>query len=353
MKIIIPLLLIFISYSVYPKMVLDQNNIPVQVPDKVSRVVTIPIPMASMLITIDGGSERLVAVNRSSHNDFVEGFLSTIYPEIVNIPYDIAGEGFVPSVETLALLHPDAVIQWGDRGDAIVKPIKDAGFPVLTMIYGKTSYVADWMRMVGNLLDKSVRGNELADWFESNYRKLENSTKEIQQKSRPKVVYLYRYSSGLMVAGKGSSYQGDIDISGGHNVAENLPGFAPVNVEQLLIWNPDVILLNNFEGNLTPQMLYQDTRLKNLSAVINKKIYVYPRGGFRWDPPSQESILSLTWLSLLLNDKFAVGDFRDQMKKTYQLLYNYNLNDSQIDKILRIKDNEMSVNYCKLFCRKM
>lgn len=351
----IAMVFILLSINVQARTVVDQNHIQVTIPDTVSRIVTIPIPMASMIMTIDEGSQRVVAVNRSSHNDFTEGFLAEIYPQVVKIPYDIASDGFVPNVETLVKLHPDVVIQWGDRGDAIVKPIKDAGLPVLTTIYGETRYVSDWMRMAGNLLNKSTRGNQLADWFDDNYQSLLNNTKDIAENNKPKVIYLYRYTSGLVVAGKGSSYQGDITLAGGINLAGELSGFAPVNIEQLLIWNPDIILLNNFEGNLTPEILYQDNRLRHLSAIKNKQVYVYPRGGFRWDPPSQESILSLTWLSLLFHPQQyhaqqKNSDFRQQMKQTYQLLYNYKLTDEQIDRILRIKDNMDSVNYCKLFC---
>lgn len=345
-----PFLAMLFCFQIQAQTIVDQNNISVEIPKDISRIITIPIPMASMVVTIDGGSQRLVAVNRSSHDDFVQGFLSKIYPEVVNIPYDIASDGFVPNVETLAKLHPDVVFQWGDRGDAIVKPIKDIGLPVLTMVYGETRYVSDWMEMTGNVLNKPARAKQLADWFVSNYAAIQDNTKNIPDTSRPNVVYLYRYTSGFVVAGKSTSYQGDIDIAGGKNVAGNLSGFAPVNIEQLLIWNPDIILLNNFEGDLTPQMVYQDARLQHLSAVVNKKVYVYPRGGFRWDPPSQESILSLHWLSLLFHPQQTHHDFRQKMRETYELLYNYQLNDNQIDSILRKHDNENSTNYCKLFC---
>lgn len=332
--------------------VIDQRNIAVELPDNVTRVVTITIPMASMIITLDESTEKLVAVNRSSHIDFMEGFLSHIYPEVVNIPYDIAGDGFVPNVENLARLNPDVVIQWGDRGDAIIKPLQNAGFPVVTTLYGDTRYVADWMKMLGHVIGKPERGEHLANWFTQQYAQLEQQAKTFPADKKPGVIYLSGYSSGFSVAGKGSNHQGDIELAGGRNLAENLPQSSPVNLEQVILWNPDVILLNNFEPGLTPEKLYNDTRLQHIPAIINKRVYLYPRGGYRWDPPSQESILSLKWLSLILHPQTDSGDFRQQIKDSYNLLYHYQLNDSEIDGILRLKENSADTGYLMLFGQK-
>lgn len=345
-------LFLLTSVAAWGRTVIDQRNIVVEIPDHVSRVVTITIPMASMIITLDESSEKLVAINRSSHIDFKEGFLSHIYPEVVNIPYDIASDGFVPNVENLARLHPDVIIQWGDHGDTIIKPLKNAGFPVITTLYGETRYVADWMKILGNVIGKPQRGNDLANWFNQQYDHLEKQSQQFANNKKPGVLHLSSYNTGFSVAGKGSHHQGDITLAGGRNLAEDLSASSPVNLEQLILWNPDVILLNNFEKGLTPEKLYHDARLQNLSAIVNKRIYIYPRGGYRWDPPSQESILSLEWLSLVLHPEINKGNFRQKIKDTYKLLYNYIPNDNDIDSILRLKENSDAPGYCALFCKK-
>lgn len=350
------LFLCLVSLYSYGKTVVDQKNIPVQIPDHVSRVVSIPIPMASMIITIDQGTQRLAGINRASHNDFTEGFLPNIYPGVANIPYDIAGDGFAPNVETLMNLHPDVVIQWGDMGNQIIKPIQDTGLPVVTTIYGETRYVTDWMRIIGEVLGKTRRANQLADWFNTGYENIKLKNHQSDQQ-KPRVIYLSRYATGLVVAGQHNSFQGDIEITGGINAASELHGISPVNVEQLILWDPQIILLSTFEADLTPKKLYADPRLQNLAAIKNKRVYSYPRGGFRWDPPSQESILTLNWMSLLFHPQQAnaqqmAQDFRLQMKQTYQLLYDYSLNETETDHILRISDNKDSASYCELFCLK-
>lgn len=342
--------LLLTSSTVCGRTVIDQRKLAVEIPEQVNRVVTITIPMASMIITLDESSDKLVAVNRSSHIDFTEGFLSHIYPEVVNIPYDIASDGFVPNVENLARLQPDVVIQWGDRGDAIIRPVENAGFPVVTMLYGETRYVADWMRILGEVIGKPQRGNDLADWFHQQYQQLQQQSQHFSSDDRPGVIFLSSYNNGFAVAGKANNHHGDIILAGGRNLAQALPASSPVNLEQLILWNPDVILLNNFEKDLTPARLYNDARLKNLSAIVNKRVYLYPRGGYRWDPPSQESILSLQWLSLVLHPQRNSGNFRQNIKDTYKLLYNYIPDDHDIDGILRLTENGTSAGYCQLFC---
>lgn len=359
---ILPLLMVAVLLCIVcidsqAKTVLDQKNRTVQIPDQVSRVVSIPIPMASMIITIDQSSKRLVGINRASHNDFIMGFLPTIYPEVATIPYDIAADGFVPNVETLANLHPDVVLQWNDKGDHIIKPLIDAGLPVVTTIYGKTEYVSDWMRIIGAVLGKEQRAEKLINWFNQQHEEVKQKNQHFTEKEKPTVLYISRFQSGIVVAGRNNSYQGDIEVAGGINAAAEISGITPVTVEQLLLWNPQIILLSTFEANLTPELLYRDAKLQSLSAVKNKRVYIYPRGGFRWDPPSQESTLALNWLSLLFHPQSSASQqhstvsFRQKIQQAYELLYDYQINDDEIDTILGIDVNRQSASYCDLFCR--
>lgn len=327
--------------------VLDQNGHVVDVPDKVERVISITIPLASMIMAIDQGTERLVGMHKASRVDIDYGLLGRIFPEAETIPYNMSGEGFAPNVEALASKAPDVVFQWGDRGDDIVRPIRQLGLPVLTLKYGDSAWAADWLRMVGTALGRSARGDELADWFEQRVDEINLQVQAAQKK--PRAVYLFRTRSGFQVAGMNTSMGSDLGKVGAHNVAADVPGFANVDIEQLMVWDPELIFLNNFEPELSPKDIYSDPRLEGISAVRERRVYVYPHGGFRWDPPSQETPLSLDWLFSLAHPDLAEAGLRQRIKQAYQKLYGYKASETDLDDLLKLKLNGHSRDYLTLF----
>ncbi len=344
-----PLWLLTMASAAMAGAVVDQTGRRVIIPERVERVAVIPIPIASMLMAVDGGAERLVGLHAASQADFDPGMLGRMFPAAARIPAQVSGEGFVPNVEALAASKADVVFQWGDRGNDIVRPLRDIGLPVITLRYGDSKLAAGWLRLVGAALGKTERGENLARWFETRREAIGERTRAIPNAERPRVLYLQRARSGLRAAGKGTSMDGDIRFAGGVNVAAGVPGFAQVDVEQLLAWDPQIVLLNNFEQGLIPADLYRDARLAGLSAVRERRIYSYPHGGFRWDPPSQETPLTLDWLSSLFHPQRAVPGIRLRIADAYRLLYDYRLSDRDTDDLLKLEANGGSAHYRALF----
>ncbi|MGO7165380.1 hypothetical protein ACCS78_41040, partial [Rhizobium johnstonii] len=58
--------------------------------------------------------------------------------------------------------------------------------------------------------------------------------------------------------------------------------------------------LNAFEAKLNVDWVYNDPILSLTNAAKSKRVYKMPLGGYRWDPPSQESPLSWMWTANLL-----------------------------------------------------
>jgi|YNPMSStandDraft_1061717.scaffolds.fasta_scaffold04575_2 iron complex transport system substrate-binding protein len=334
--------------------VTDQNGRMVKIPDRVERVATLVIPAASMSIAVDHGPARLVGIHPSARQEIADGFLGRIFPAAKRIRADMAGENFIPNVEAILATKPDLVIQWGDRGSAIVDPIARVGLPVLTLRYGDTKLAAEWLQLLGTgFTGRDARGKALADQFLRVHEEIAKASASIPANRKPRVVYLHRtQGNAFQVAGYNTSMDSDIRLAGGVNVAGDLPGFSSVGVEQLLAWAPDVVLLNSFEKDARPAALFGNSLLAGLPAVKNKRVYVYPRGGFRWDPPSQESPLAWRWLQALFHPDMRVPPLRTEMIATYLELYGHELTQSDLDAILRMADNADSLHYREKFAHK-
>ena len=333
------------------RLVTDQNGRQVRLPDTVSRVAGLIIPAASMVITVDQGPARLVGINPSARQEIDEGLIGRIFPAARSIRSDVVGEGFVPNVESLLAARPDLVIQWGDRGNALIDPISKLGLPVLSLRYGSSELAAEWLQLFGTSLNgREARGRELATRFLAVRASIARAASAIPVQRRPRVVYLYRMQgNAFQVAGNKTSMDSDIGLAGGVNVAAHLSGFVPISAEQLLAWKPDVVLLNNFEKDTRPSMLYANTLLASLPAVKERRVYVYPQGGFRWDPPSQESPLAWRWLFTLFHPAAASPSLRDAIVESYHALYGYAATSADIDRVLRMTENGESRHYREKF----
>jgi iron complex transport system substrate-binding protein len=220
---------------------------------------------------------------------------------------------------------------------------------MLTLRYGDSRWAAEWLRLTGAALGKAERGDRLAVWFEKHVAKITALGEAVPAKSRPRVLHLTRAREALVAAGKGTSMDGDIRRTGGINLAGELPGFSQISVEQILAWNPDIILLNNFEPGLTPAFVYADPRFVGIKAVREKRVYLFPRGGFRWDPPSQETPLAMEWLYGIFHPQQPATGLRARIAAAYLDLYGYRVTEAEIDQILRLPENGRSVHYAERF----
>lgn len=327
----------------------DQNGRTFRVPNKTERIASLVIPGASMVLTLDQSTQRLVGIHPSARSDITHGLLGQLFPAAERIPANMSGEGFAPNIEALMNARPDVVLQWGDRGDAILKPLDNMGLNVLTLKYGQTDYVATWLRLMGQATGKGERGEKLARWIEEEQRSIQQQVATIPPEKRLKVLFLYRFHGGIQVAGSGTNMDTDIRLVGGINVATHTKGQAQVSKEQIVAWDPDVILLTNFDPQLTAEDLRKDPLLSGVKAVKTNRLYRVPRGGFRWDPPSQETPLAWRWQAGLLHPTvFPLKDFRQRIRDTYRELYAANVTEADIDKVLHLSLNRGTPGYADL-----
>ena len=91
--------------------------------------------------------------------------------------------------------------------------------------------------------------------------------------------------------------------------------------------------------------VYNNALLADVSAVKNRRVYKMPLGGYRWDPPNQESPLTWLWLSMILHpDKFQ-WDMNGRIKSNYQFMYGQEVSADDVRNILRFDMNAEAANY--------
>jgi iron complex transport system substrate-binding protein len=149
---------------------------------------------------------------------------------------------------------------------------------------------------------------------------------------RPRVYYA-RGPRGLESGLKGSINVESLERLGARNVAAaagERAGVASVSLEQVLAWDPEVIV------TLDPaaaQAITTDPAWGAIQAVRGGRVHVAPSLPFGWIdfPPSVNRLIGLVWLgSVLYPDLFPV-DVRREARAFYGLFYHQTPDDRLLD----------------------
>lgn len=330
----------------------DMENRPVALEKPAERIATFPMPMASVVISMDGGIDRLAGMNEQSYAAHFESILGTIFPDAAGIPYDFVGNGFMPNVESLVTLSPDLVVQWGGRGNDIVDPITNAGLTALLVKSGNEDNVRGSQSLIAEAIGKPERFETMLQWRNEVAAAVEAKAAAIAEADKPRVLYMLRSLSEITATGRANHYNTwYVEMAGGISSSAELKGTVPIGIEQIAAWDPDVILLNSFEPELSVDWVYDDPILSQLTAAREHRVYKMPIGGYRWDPGSQESPLTWMWLANLLHPEVYDFDLRAEMRSAYRFLYNYEVGDAEIDSILRMEMQGDAANYAQFRAR--
>lgn len=324
----------------------DQRGEEITIDGPVDSAAFAVMPAPAIFAAVDGSYDHITAVNQSTLGVNQNGMFSTIFPGSAESAV-AAGPDFIPNVETLLDIDPDVVIQWGNQGDELTRPIEDAGFPVVGLQYGTHEDLQTWITLFGEILEKPERAEMILDWQDRTQAEMAERVKAADT-AAPRAMML-SVADGTFSTSNGEDYDGfQYPMVGADFVSEGfLTEDGQLNAEQIIEWDPEVILLSGFDTS-TPAEIYDDPRLSAVSAVKDKRVYKNPIGAYRWQVPGAEIPLYWQWLNEVLypNQEIPAGeDLRSNVREAFDMLFDYEINEAEIDEILRFDLNGGSADY--------
>jgi iron complex transport system substrate-binding protein len=324
----------------------DQRGRAIELPKPAERIVTIPMPMASVVMALDGSSRRIVGMHPASRQSIQEGFLRRVFPEALSIRADVTRGGmFTPNLESILALRPDVVVQWTQPTD-LIRALEGAGLTVVGLINSPpTQEIHERnLAIVGEIIGQRERLARLIRTQQEIRQRIEEAVAGIPEAEKPRVLYMRYLRQSMNPAGHNSYQDFWIRLTGGTNVAAFPDTNAAVNLEQIVAWNPQVIFIGTFDDSV-PDDFMRNPALAGVDAVRTRRVYKLPHGGYRWDPGSHESHLTWQWAAMLLHPERARFDLRASMRDTYAFLYRYELTDADMDEILQMPLNTSMTGY--------
>ena len=125
-----------------------------------------------------------------------------------------------------------------------------------------------------------------------------------------------------------------VELAGGISVTAELPGhWQNVNIEQILIWNPDVIVIVPY-GQVQAADLLSDPIWAEVEAVKTGRVYKMPQLLFAWDTPIPESVLGILWMAGLFHPGKIELDFAELARAFYREFYRCELKEEELSALL-------------------
>jgi len=248
------------------------------------------------------------------------------------------------SVEEIVKLRPDLIISSGninqktrDDADRLSQKI---GIPVFMVPMDMGKYEQTF-KVLGELLDRQEQTNRMRGFLHSYYDGIVVKAKQIPQKQRVRVYYA-EGERGLNTDPSGSFHSQILDIVGAINVAQvavaSGQGMSAVSMEQLLLWNPDVVLVWTGMGSsmTTMHAIQSDNLWATTRAVKNNKLYQIPFLPFGWfdRPPATNRIMGAIWTAELLYPNLYHYDLSKITREYFDIFYHHQLTDNELAEVL-------------------
>lgn len=276
---------------------------------------------SSLLIGL-GLKDKVVGIETKAKSRTIYSFAA---PEFLDLPNVGSAKEF--DVEGCAALEPDLVIL-PLKAKESAQTLETLGIRVLVVNPESTELLKETMDMVGKATGTVERAAELANYIDDKTEMLSEALKDVDKTK----AYLAGNSSMLSTAGE-KMYQNDLLIKGGaENVAAGLEDdyWAEISYEQLITWNPDVIIVVP-AATYTVEDILGDKQLSDVSAVKEGKVYQMPEAFESWDSPVPGSILGSMWLASVLHpDAYSPEDFKADTAEFYQTFYGFEADVSQL-----------------------
>lgn len=316
-----------------------------EITDMAGRTMTVPLEIESVFSTGPAAAiylytlvpDKLLGWNYAL-NDIEKSIILEQYHDLPNF-----GQGDAVNYEAVIAAGPTIALNVTsindgsiDASDALAEQL---GVPVV-MVSSDLLDAPAVYRFMGELFGVEEQAEALAAYAEETFNAISGLDIPDAEKVR---IYYGNGEDSLETAPAGSSHGQIIDLVNAVNVADLELGDGSrvqISAEQLLAWDPDVIIVNgepkaDMTGSAAAEAILADPLFATLKAVQNGAVYGTPNAPFSWvdRPPGPNRIVGMRWLSGLIYPEYLDYDVDEAVREFFQLFYHVELTDEQLTQL--------------------
>ncbi len=316
-----------------------------EITDMAGRTMTVPLEIESVFSTGPVAAiylytlvpDKLLGWNYAL-NDIEKSIILEQYHDLPNF-----GQGDAVNYEAVIAAGPTIALNVTsindgsiDASDALAEQL---GVPVV-MVSSDLLDAPAVYRFMGKLFGVEEQAEAMAAYAEETFNAISSLDIPNEEKVR---IYYGNGEDSLETAPAGSSHGQLIDLVNAVNVADLELGDGSrvqISAEQLLAWDPDVIIVNgepkaDMTGSAAAEAILADLLFATLKAVQNGAVYGTPNAPFSWvdRPPGPNRIVGMRWLSGLIYPEYLDYDVDEAVREFFQLFYHVELTDEQLTQL--------------------
>jgi iron complex transport system substrate-binding protein len=306
---------------------IDQTDRTVTINKPIERVVTM-FPTSTRAIMSLGLVDKIVGMDSSDHSyaytDFLKVFPGEKIPDV--------GSVFEPNAEFILSLKPDVVFAYTGSSsylDTYKEFQEKTGIPVIGYSSGATyDHMFGAIKDMTKVLGKEKMAEELISYANEKIEEVTEVTSEMPDSEKPNVLFLR-----ASITRPGVVHE-SIDLAGGINVARECTGRnVEISKEQIIEWNPDIILIHcssstckredsSLVCRLNVEDVLSDPVLQTVNAVKTHKVY-YTQGAFNLVGADYPRVITeLLYMATLFHpDEFENLDLEKEGNEVFERFY--------------------------------
>lgn len=308
----------------------------VQVPVNPQRIACL-CPEAGHALAMYDKGDAIVAIVNGMRRDKL---LVEMYPHITKVP--VPKSSGVINIEDLVAANPDLVLVKADviNHDGEMEKLAKAGIPVVGIQFSNMQEQLEAMRVIAQAVGTEVTWQKYREFYESTVALVQDRVAGIPDGERIRIYHSVNEATRTdpkdSLPADWTRAAGVVNVS----INEDLKyedGDYYASLEQILLWDPDYILVN--DPNVVGYIM-ENEQWAPLQAVKNGNVLPMPNGLSRWGHfSSLETPLAVLWTAkTVYPERFEDIDMKTITRDFYKQFFNWDLDDATIDNILSSRD---------------
>jgi len=307
----------------------DQVGNTVEISQPVERLISTYGPATAFIYSV-GAEDRLVSASflgaRDPQGAATMEKIDPRFPEIKGDEF-FTQQDF--NVEQAAALNPDLIIT--SARTAWLETAAEVNLTTFLFDAETPDRLKEAMQLTGQIFGPNAlaQAETWIKYYEGVFATVRDATAGLDDEDRPHV--LFTGTEPTRVA-SGEMYQTDIiQAAGGISASGDLTGYwNDVNLEQIAVWNPDVIIVPPY-GGASVSAIIDSPEWQILEAVQAGRVFQMPKLVVPWDTPAPDSALGIVWLAQRLHPDLVDLDCGSEAEYFYSTFYDYTITEDEIE----------------------
>jgi len=283
--------------------------------------------LANFIYLFDSADDKVIAIeNRSQSSNAFLSMIDTQFTEKLTIEKGAGAEQISPAEPDTVLLKASMKDQIGDQLEEIgIVPIY-VSFETIEEIYRDT-------RIIGDLMGNEEKAESIVAFYENTKQNIDNTVSSSPDVPNTLMIQITETDGRFVYSVPSENWLQTVMVEElqGYPVWKdkvNGGGWMEVSIEQIISWQPEIILIINYQGNsptiiekLTSDSVWQGF-LENSSVSLKPIVYDFQS----WDQPDPRWILGYASIARYLHpDSVPASIIYDLVRDFYVEFYGLDL----------------------------